>query len=98
MTGYSAPNEIAEQVAEISKTKGSLPAVPMIVMGVVAGVYIAFGAELATMVTHDLPDKAGLGFSKFVAGSVFSVGLMLVILAGAELFTGNCLMMTGVLA
>ena len=98
MTGYSTPKEIAEQVAEISKTKAGLPTLPMILLGMLAGAYIAFGAELATMVTHDLPQYMGLGFSKFVAGSVFSVGLMLVILGGAELFTGNCLMLSGVMA
>jgi formate/nitrite transporter len=98
MTGYSTPKEIAEQVAEISSTKAVLPMIPMVLLGMMAGAYIAFGAELATMVTHDLPAHVGLGLSKFVAGSVFSVGLMLVVLAGAELFTGNCLMLTGVLA
>jgi formate/nitrite transporter len=50
------------------------------------------------MVTHDLSKYLGVGFAKFVGGSVFTVGLMLVVLAGAELFTGNCLMLTGVLA
>jgi formate/nitrite transporter len=50
------------------------------------------------MVTHDLSKHLGVGFAKFIGGSVFSVGLMLVVFAGAELFTGNCLMLTGVLA
>jgi formate/nitrite transporter len=50
------------------------------------------------MVTHDLSKYLGVGFAKFIGGSVFTVGLMLVVLGGAELFTGNCLMLTGVLA
>ena len=98
MTGYSSPKEIAQQVVEASNSKAHLPILQTILLGVLAGVYIGFGAELCTMVTHDLPKHLGLGFSKFIGGSVFSVGLMLVILAGAELFTGNCLMVTGVLA
>jgi formate/nitrite transporter len=70
----------------------------MLLLGMLAGVYIGFGAELCTMVTHDLSKYLGVGFAKFIGGSVFTVGLMLVVLAGAELFTGNCLMLTGVLA
>lgn len=96
--GYLAPKEIAEQVVESSKAKAHLRTMPMILLGMLAGVYIGFGAQLCTIVTHDLPARMGLGFSKFIGGSVFSVGLMLVVLGGAELFTGNCLMLTGLLA
>jgi formate/nitrite transporter len=67
----------------------------MLVLAVLAGVYIGFGGELATMISHDL--KIGVGFTQFLAGSVFSVGLMLVVMGGAELFTGNNLMITACL-
>lgn len=97
-TGYLTPLEIAEQVADSSKVKAHLPMMQMILLGILGGVYIAFGAELCTMVTHDLPAHVGMGLSKFVGGSVFSVGLMLVVLAGGELFTGNCMMLSGVLS
>jgi len=70
----------------------------MLLLGMLAGVYIGFGSELCTMVTHDLSKYLGVGFAKFMGGSVFSVGLMLVVIAGAKLFTGNCLIFTGVLA
>lgn len=93
-----SPKEIAEQVVETSNSKAHLPIMPMLILGILAGVYIGFGAELCTIVTHDLSKHFGVGFAKFIGGSVFSVGLMLVVLAGAELFTGNCLMLTGVLA
>jgi formate/nitrite transporter len=95
-TGYLTPKEIAEQVAENSRTKAHLPMMQMIMLGLLAGAYIAFGAELCTMSTHDLAPHVGLGLTKFVGGSVFSVGLMLVVLGGGELFTGNCLMLSGV--
>jgi formate/nitrite transporter len=98
MNGYLSPKEVAENVVAISKNKSELRVVPMLLLGMLAGVYIGFGAELCTMVTHDLSKYFGVGFAKFVGGSVFSVGLMLVVIAGAELFTGNCLMLTGVLA
>ena len=98
MSGFLSPKEVAEKVVEISKNKSELQILPMLLLGILAGVYIGFGAELYTMVTHDLPKYLGIGFAKFRGGSVFSVGLMLVVVAGAELFTGNCLILTGVLA
>jgi formate/nitrite transporter len=98
MNGFLSPKEITEKVVEIGKNKSELQILPMLLLGMLAGVYIGFGAELCTMVTHDLSKYLGVGFAKFVGGSVFTVGLMLVVLAGAELFTGNCLMLTGVLA
>ena len=57
-----------------------------------AGFYIAFGAQLATVVTHDAAVHLGSGVARFLGGSVFSIGLMLVIICGAELFTGNTLL------
>ncbi len=97
MNGYCTPAEIAENVIEIGKKKSQLHLFPMILLGMLAGVYIGFGAELCTMVTHDLSKYLGVGFSKFLGGSAFTVGLMLVVIAGAELFTGNCLILSAVL-
>jgi formate/nitrite transporter len=67
------------------------------VLGMLAGVYIGFGGILSTLVSHDAAKFVGFGLSKFFGGAVFSVGLMLVIIAGAELFTGNNLIMASVL-
>jgi len=62
------------------------------VLSLLAGFYIAFGAQLATVVTQDASIHLGLGVSRFLGGSVFSLGLMLVVVCGAELFTGNSLL------
>jgi formate/nitrite transporter len=62
------------------------------VLSLLAGFYIAFGAQLSTVVTSDAASYAGLGISRFLGGSVFSLGLMLVVICGAELFTGNSLL------
>ncbi len=67
------------------------------ILGVLAGAYIAFGACLATVVGHDAAKYVGLGFTRLISGAVFSLGLMLVVIAGAELFTGNNLMLMSVL-
>ena len=62
------------------------------VLSLLAGFYIAFGAELATLGTSDTAEHFGGGISRLLGGSVFSLGLMLVVICGAELFTGNSLL------
>ncbi|MFH1829188.1 MAG: formate/nitrite transporter family protein [Pseudomonadota bacterium] len=97
MSGFNSPAEIAEAVVNACKKKVDLAWLPMFFLGILAGAYIAFGAELATLVSTGISDKVGFGLTKFMAGGVFSVGLMLVVIGGAELFTGNNLIFTGVL-
>ena len=66
-------------------------------LAMLAGFYIAFGAQLSTVVTQDSAAFVGLGISRLLAGTVFSVGLMLVVVCGAELFTGNSLLVSSAL-
>lgn len=93
-----APANVADSLTRtvcVKKTQQSV--LNLTILGIFAGVYIGFGAQLATLVTHDLAAHVGLGLSKFFGGAVFSVGLMLVVIAGAELFTGNNLILLSVL-
>ena len=93
------PRTIAETVATtVGVGKVTSPWFSVFVLGILAGAYIGFGGLLATSVTFDLASKAGIGIQKLVAGSAFSLGLMLVVIAGAELFTGNNLMISSVLS
>ncbi|MCS7280911.1 MAG: formate/nitrite family transporter [Desulfobacterota bacterium] len=93
-----APKTIAETVAtKIGVGKTTSPWVAVFVLGVLAGCYIGFGGLLSTAVTFDMAEKMGIGFTRFMSGAVFSLGLMLVVIAGAELFTGNNLMVSSVL-
>ena len=90
-----APKTIAETVAStIGVGKATSPWVSVFVLGILAGSYIGFGGLLSTCVTFDLANTMGIGFKKFMAGTAFSVGLILVVIAGAELFTGNNLMIS----
>lgn len=75
-------------------SKCQLTPLKVIILGFLAGVYIAFGAQLATRLGSKIADP---GIAVLVFGSVFSVGLMLVVIGGAELFTGNNLMFMSVL-
>ena len=94
-----SPKTIAETVAEkVGVGKATSPWFSVLVLGILAGAYIAFGGMLASTVTFDLASKMGTGFAKFMSGATFSLGLMLVVIAGAELFTGNNLMISSVMA
>jgi formate transporter len=94
----SAPKTIAETVAQkVGVAKATSPWFTVFILGILAGAYIGFGGWLSTTVTFDLSAKMGLGFTKFLSGAVFSVGLMIVVIAGAELFTGNNLMVSSVM-
>jgi len=81
------PAQIALLVEQVGVRKATLPAVPTLALGVVAGAFIAFGAMLYTLVMTDNP--MGLGPGRLLGGLAFSLGLILVVVGGAELFTGN---------
>lgn len=91
-TGLDAykPREIAELVESAGVAKARLPFLPMMTLAVLAGAFIALGAAAYTMVMTGA--DSGLGAQRFLGGLVFSLGLVLVIVGGAELFTGNALM------
>jgi formate transporter len=82
------PPEMARKAEEVGVTKAGLGAANTFALGVLAGAFIAMGAIFATTVTAggaNLP----YGVSRLLAGLAFSLGLILVVVAGAELFTGN---------
>ncbi len=94
-----APKTIAETVAvTVGVAKATSPWLTVFVLGILAGAYIGFGGFLSTTVTFDMAAVFGTGFTKLVSGATFSVGLMLVVIAGAELFTGNNLMVSSVMS
>jgi len=92
------PNQILEYTSDIGVIKAQRPVSSTLILAFFAGVFIAFGAEGSTMAAFNLfanPNTYGLG--KALAGAVFGIGLMLVLLAGGELFTGNNLIFVSVL-
>ena len=85
-----SPAEVARRVSEVGVRKARLPFVPMAMLGVLGGAFIALGALYFTLITSD----PALGYSakQVLGGVVFSLGLILVVVGGAELFTGNNLL------
>ena len=90
---FLSPLEISKALTRIGVKKATATVFELLVFGVLAGIYIALGANVATAVLSGGTLDAGL--ASFLAGSVFSVGLMLVLIPGSELFTGNILMTIG---
>ena len=82
-----APQQIAARVSEVGVAKARLPPITLALLGVLAGAFVGLGAWMFALVASD----ASLGFaaSRLLGGLAFSLGLILVTIAGAELFTGN---------
>jgi len=83
------PFAMAERAETVGITKATLNTLSTILLGILAGVFIGLGAMLCTVVTTDT--GLGFGLTKLLGGLAFCLGLILVVVAGAELFTGNCL-------
>lgn len=83
------PKEIIEANMKGAVTKATLPLGRMIVLGIMAGMFIALGGAISNTAVHDI---ANVGLARTLAGVIFPVGLLMIILVGGELFTGNCLM------
>jgi formate transporter len=86
---YSPP-EVASRVREVGVAKARRDAFGTFVLAVLAGAFISLGALLFAVVVTD--SALGFGLTRLVGGIGFSLGLILVVVAGAELFTGNNLL------
>lgn len=84
---FLSPAEIAATACNAGKTKAEMAFGKLFILGILAGVYIGFGANLATKI-GSMAD-AGTSGGQFLFGATFSIGLMMVVIAGSELFTGN---------
>jgi formate transporter len=85
-----SPKEIADRIESVGVRKANLPLLPMTALGVLAGGFIGLGALYFNVVTSD--PTLGFAAKRILGGVAFSLGLILVVVAGAELFTGNNLM------
>ena len=91
-TGIAAykPAEIAVRIEEAGVGKTKLGLLQKTALSVLAGVFIAFGAAFYTLAMSGV--DASFGPARLLGGAAFSLGLILVVVGGAELFTGNALM------
>lgn len=93
-----APNEVAHEFSEkVMPAKAEYRKSKMLVLAIAAGAFIAFGAQVSLTVTTGDAAFVGWGLSKLIGAMVFAAGLIMVVLTGAELFTGNVMMMFSVI-
>ena len=91
---FNNPPEVLEASIEACKTKAELPLIKMILLGFLAGMFIAIGAEASSLASHDI---SNVGLARTLTGAIFPVGLMMIVLVGGELFTGNTMILNAVL-
>ncbi|MBP8997375.1 MAG: formate/nitrite transporter family protein [Anaerolineaceae bacterium] len=93
-TPFSMPTPalMLEKASTAGTNKAKLRFGPMFILAILAGIYIGFGGVFSTLVATQTNSVWPYGFVKMLQGLVFSLGLILVIIGGAELFTGNMLM------
>jgi formate transporter len=86
-----APAQIAMRVREVGETKATMPVLTMFALAILAGAFIALGSLFftMTMTTGTIGQSPAFGLMRLAGGLTFSLGLILVIVGGAELFTGN---------
>lgn len=90
----NSPVQVTELMLSGMTAKTDFSVAKMFLLGILAGAFIAFGAEASSLAAHNI---TATGLQRLIMGCVFPVGLIMVVLLGAELFTGNC-MMTAALA
>jgi len=85
---FKSPKAIVEATFNAGKAKAEKGIPQLLVLGFLAGAFIAFGGLLAILIGKAVTFDPGI--SRFMFAAVFPVGIMLVVIAGSELFTGNC--------
>jgi formate/nitrite transporter len=93
--GFNTPSKVFNANLSGNEVKAGLPLLKCVLLGMMAGAFIAFGGATSSAAVHAVPNQ---GLAKALAGCIFPVGLMMIVFVGGELFTGDCMMITGVLA
>lgn len=87
-----APAEIAVRVREVGVAKAAAPVLTTVALAILAGAFIALGAFFYTVTVTGAASAVPFGLARLAGGLAFSLGLILVVVGGAELFTGNNLL------
>jgi formate/nitrite transporter len=90
MDNYFLPAEITKNQCDVGIRKAELTVVKQFLLGLMAGVFVAFASQGINQAIHTI---SSIGIAKLVGGALFASALMMIIIAGGELFTGNCLML-----
>jgi len=88
------PTEIIQNYSASGKIKSEYPLSKVLILAIISGVLVAFGAMVSSMATHSIENASA---ARIISGLLFPFGLGMILLLGAELFTGNCLILISVL-
>lgn len=89
---FNAPDALTRMKVNEAKIKTEFSIWKVIVLGMMAGLFIAIGASSSNLAVHAISNP---GVAKLVAGCIFPVGLMMIVVIGGELFTGDCMVVFG---
>lgn len=87
------PREIAQKAEATGVAKANMDIISTLLLAMLAGAFIALGAVFSTVATTGASASLPFGITRIIAGVTFSLGLILVVVGGAELFTGNNLLL-----
>ena len=90
---FNSPAQVLDANMKAGEGKVKLPILKCILLGIMAGAFIAFGGATSNAAIHNIANQ---GLAKTLAGCIFPVGLMMIVFVGGELFTGDCLLIAGV--
>lgn len=90
----NTPREIVDLNIQGAVGKANMRLPKMITLGILAGMFIAIGGVTSSSAIHSI---SNVGLAKILGGAVFPIGLLMIVLVGGELFTGNCLMIMAAL-
>lgn len=93
---YLNPIEVSGYIISVSEVKSRLTLLNTMLLAIMGGVFLSFGGFGFIVIQQTLGD-IDIGLMKFLGASIFPVGLMLIVITGSELFTGDTLMTMGVL-
>lgn len=91
--GYNTPVEVVDILTQNSVNKVTYPFMKTLLLGIMAGLMISFGADAALIAGHAIES---MSVARVISGAIFPVGLISIVLTGSELLTGSCLNVLGI--
>lgn len=85
---FNTPAQVVQGNIHSGVGKANLPAVKLLILGFMAGMFIALGAAVSSMAGHDIDN---VSVARIITALIFPIGLMAIVFVDGELFTGNCL-------
>ena len=91
--GYNTPIEVLDILTANSIKKVNYPVMKTMLLGIMAGLMISFGADAAMIAGHAMENMSA---GRILSGAIFPIGLIAIVLTGSELLTGSCLNVLGI--